>query len=353
MTKIIRSALFLGAVPALLLGQTVTVDCPEDSCHIAPYYEGYGGFVGVAANADDAATADIDESEVEFWILCGNVTVAGKVKPDSAGIVRQALTTSNNFACQADEGGTIEIFGLKDGGWYWINDATNSAVSALIRKDSLGHPHATPTNPGGVTLSTVTNGAATFVKEPASGRVGIIPHIVPSKPIPGCSGAAGTASAGDCVLGSPSGWSLTASPSTVTRPTDTTAAEVTVTLDGTNFITTGTAAATAETLEHHTSVAGVGFKDGTNAGAAPATGQSGLLVWTIAVDADAARCGADNPDRGSAQSVTMKIAAASLTNVIPGLPTAGVETSFSVNCAAASSSAGGAELVPDNPFPVD
>ena len=353
MTRIISSALFFGAVPALLLGQTITVDCPEDSCHIAPYYEGEGGFVGEAANVDDAATADVDESEVKFFLICGSVVRSDSVKPDSGGIVRQALTAADDFACSAEDGGTVEIDGLKDGGWYWINDATNSAVSALIRKDSLGHPYTTPTDPGGVTLRSMTGGAATFAKHEASGRVGIIPHIVPSKPIPGCSGAAGDASAGDCVLGSPSGWSLTASPSTVTRPTDTTAAEVTVTLDGTNFITTGTAAATAEALEHHTSVAGVAFKDGTDAGAAPGTGQSGLLVWTIAVEADADRCRADNPDRGNAQSVTMKIAAASLTNVIPGLPTAGVETSFTVNCAAASSSAGGAELVPDNPFPVD
>ena len=81
---------------------------------------------------------------------------------------------------------------------------TSSALTALIPKDILGNDQMEPTDPDGVTLRTAEDGVATFVKHTPSGRVGIIPHIVPEKPLPGCTGAVGEASAADCHLGSPS-----------------------------------------------------------------------------------------------------------------------------------------------------
>lgn len=348
MKQVIRTAIVIGAFPALLSGQSF--DCPESTCQVAPYYAGNGGFVGEAAAMDDSDTTEVDESQVNFRVVCGAVTISGSVVPDSGGIVRQALTTDNGFACQAEGGGTLEIDGLKDGGWYWINDATSSAVSALIRKDSLSHPRTMPTDPGGLVLKTVEGGAATFAKHEPSGRVGIIPHIVPRKPTPDCSGAVGGATATDCVLGSAADWSLAASPSSVTRPADADANnEVTVTLMGTKFITTGEVAARAE-LNQHDSV--VGVKLDKDDGAAPGEGGTGVLAWTVTVAPDADRCASANPDRLNAQTITVQVA--TVAEVIPGLSDDGVETTFSVNCPDdTAANRGGVELVPENPFPVD
>ena len=233
----------------------------------------------------------------------------------------------------------------------WINDDTNSAVTALIRKDSLGHPQTMPTDPGGVVLKSLEGGAATFAKHEPSGRVGIIPHIVPRKPVPACSGAADDRTA-DCVLGTSAGWSLAASPSSVTRPTGGAAAvEVTVTLTGTRFITTGTVAATANLDEVHSSVLAVGLRSAS--GGAPGAGEPGVLQWTVTVGADDNRClpANNDPDRLNAQTVPVNVPA--VTDVIPGLPTDGLQASFTVNCPADSAANRGVELAPGNPFPVD
>ena len=346
MKKIIPTAILIAGFPALLSAQGAT--CEAATCQLAPYFEGTGGFVGDPARVNDPTT-DVDESEVTFIVTCGNVTVRGTVTPDSAGVVRQALTVENGYACEAEAGGTIEIDGLKDGGWYWINDDRSSAVTALIRKDSLGHPRTIPTDPGGIVLKSVEGGAATFAKHEPSGRVGIIPHIVPGKPVPDCSGVAGSDTAIGCVLGTPDDWLLTTRSSSVTRPTGGDPdVEVTVTLTGTRFITTGTVAAAA-TLDIHTSVVGVVLS--AESGAPPSMDEPGVLEWVVTVAADADRCVSTNPDRMNEQTVTVEVASAD--EVIPGLPTDGVETSFTVNCAALPAASQGVELAPGNPFPVD
>ena len=350
--QIIPVALVIGAVPALLSGQGVSIDCPEETCHVAPYYEGNGGFVGEAANEDDEDTADVDESEVTFFLLCGNVIVSDTVSPDSRGIVRQALTTANSLSCMAEGGGTLEIKGLKDGGWYWINDATNSAVSPLLPKDVLGNDQTEPTDPGGVTLSAVEDGAATLVKHKPSGRVGLIPHIIPEKPRPDCHGMVGEASAGDCHLGAGSDWSLVASPPQVVRPMGSDAPkEVTVTLMGTSFITSGVVYATAD-ADYHSSVAQVTLESRT--GEAPAAGEPGVLQWVLTVGADDDRCLPANsdPDRLNEQTVT--VAVLEVEEVIPPL-SEGIEVEFTINCEDDSAAAAnlGAELAPGIPLPVD
>jgi hypothetical protein len=138
--------------------------------------------------------------------------------------------------------------------------------------------------------------------------------------------------------------------SAVTRPTGSAAdVEVTVTLMGTKFITTGTVAATANLNDLHSSVLGVALSSAS--GAAPGANEAGVLNWTVTVGADANRCASTNPDRLTAQTVPVGVAA--VDEVIPGLSANGVETSFTVNCAAASAAGRGVELVPGNPFPVD
>ena len=46
--RMFGTAILVGAFPALLPGQ-VSVECPEATCQVAPYFEGVGGFVGEAA----------------------------------------------------------------------------------------------------------------------------------------------------------------------------------------------------------------------------------------------------------------------------------------------------------------
>ena len=349
MKHIIPVALLIGAAPALLFGQ-VTVDCPEETCQIAPYYVGNGGFVGEAANVDDEDTEDVDESEVSFHVVCDNVTISTSAAPDGDGIVRQALNTDGGLSCRPGTRGRLEIDNLLPGGWYWINDDENSAVSALIPKAAAGNEQIVPTDPGGVVLDSESNGIGTYVKEPASGRVGIIPHIVPTRPIKGCSGMVGEESATDCHLGSPEGWRLRASPSSVIRPTGAEQPKpVVVTLYGENFLTTATIYGRAE-VDHHTSVEGILFNQST--GAAPPEGQPGVLGWSVSVAPDDNRCLPSNndPDRGSAQTVTFRLA--ELDGVIPGPGADTVETTFTVTCPDDSAASAGAELVPENPFPV-
>lgn len=345
MKQMIPFAFLAGAAPALLSGQTVSVNCPEERCQVAPYFAGEGGFVGESAGIGG-------ESDVQFIVVCGNVTLTSTAEPDSNGIVRQALNNANALNCRAGTSGRIEVDNLKPGGWYWINDDRSSAVSAFIPKSAIGNDRIDVTDPGGVVLSRSENGAATWVKHSPTGRVGIIPNIVPSRPVAGCSGAAGEDTAVDCHLGSPESWRLSVNPSSIIRPTGNEAAkEVTVTLHGENFIATGMVAARAE-IEHHTSVSGVLFNQ--TSGVAPDEGEPGVLVWTVQVGADDNRCLAANndPDRRSPQTITVVLA--ETLGVIPDPPDDEVETTFTVNCPADSAAAQpGADLVPENPFPVN
>lgn len=337
MKQIIPIALLLGAAPALLFGQ-VTVNCPDETCQVAPYFAGSGGFVGESAGLDG-------EPDVSFFVVCGNVTISGVAEPDSQGIVRQAL--SGNLACP--DRGRLEIDNLKPGGWYWINDDRNSAVAAFIPKSAAGNEQIVPTDPGGLVIDREEDGLGTYVKHTPTGRVGIIPHVVPARPIKGCSGMAHEETATDCHLGSPEGWRVSASPSSVVRPAGgQQSREVVVKLYGQNFVRTGQVAARAA-LEHHLSVEAIVFNQ--NVGVAPAEGESGVLGWSLEVGGDDARClpANNNPDRTTAQTITFMIA--EMEGVVPDAPNDSVKTTITVNCPAESAASAGAELVPDNPFP--
>ena len=178
--KHITIALVLCAIPAMAFGQAgvadaakVSVACPDDECHVAPYFAGSGGFVGEMADGFD---------EVNLVATCGNVSTSAKAEPDANGIVAMLFSMDNGLACTGN--GSVEIHGLMDGGWYWITDDMNSAVSALLPKDAMDNTQAMPADPGSddIKLTTVEGGSATFVKQMSTGRVGIIPHIVPEPP---------------------------------------------------------------------------------------------------------------------------------------------------------------------------
>ena len=336
-------ALLIGAVPALLFAQGA-FDCPEERCQVAPYFAGSGGFVGESAGHGG-------EREVTFIVVCGNTTTTSAVQPDSDGVVRRALNDAEGLSCRAGTNGRIEVDNLLPGGWYWINDDVNSAVSAFIPKEALSNEQVDVTDPGGVILDSPSGGVATYVKHEPTGRVGIIPHLVPTKPIPGCSGAAGSETAVDCHLGSPDDWQLRADPSSVVRPTGNQAVrEVVVSLYGENFLTTGAVRARAE-IEHHASVEGILFTRTT--GEPRQRGEPGVVRWLVEVAGDDDRClpANDDPDRGNAQTVTFKLA--EMDGVLPDPADGTIETTFMVNCPDASAAIAGAELVPENPFPVE
>ena len=344
MKQIIPLALLAGAVPALLAAQTTgSVECPR--CQVAPYFAGEGGFVGESAGYGGS-------DEVEFFVVCADRTISVRVQPDSNGIVREALNAANGRNCPAGATGTLEVGNLKPGAWYWINDDQNSAVAAFIPKDAVGNDQIDVTDPGGVEIDTPADGIGTYVRHVPTGRVGIIPRIVPTRPIPGCSGMVGEASASDCHLGSSDGWGLSVSPSEVIRPLGTDPAkEVVVRLLGENFITTRTLSARGE-IEHHTSVTAIQLS--VDGGQATGQGEEGVLKWTVTVGADDNRClpANNDPDRLNEQTITFSIAA--MDGTIPALGADGLETMFTVNCPDDSAAAQtGADLVPENPFPVN
>ncbi|MDE2921283.1 MAG: hypothetical protein OYL92_10460 [Acidobacteriota bacterium] len=183
MKNYLMFALLICATASMAFGQAgvadaakVTVACPDDECHVAPYFQGEGGFVGMLADGFD---------EVNFVVTCGNVSTSAKADVSADGVVTQLFSMDNGLAC-GSAGGSIEIHGVMDGGWYWVTDDMNSAVSSLMPKDAMGNMQVTPADPmsDDIMLTSVEGGSATFVKQMSTGRVGIIPHVVPEPPMP-------------------------------------------------------------------------------------------------------------------------------------------------------------------------
>ena len=165
--KHITIALVLCAIPAVAVGQTVTCD---DCTHVASVYMGEGG---VIATADDA--------DMVTWVAtCSGVTRTGELMANDDGVV-SALWTGD-LACMAEMGGSFEIGPVMDGGWYWVTDAMNSAVGGLVSKDVLENDAADITSAGDGVSMTMGKGAV-YLKEAASGRVGILPNILPEPPM--------------------------------------------------------------------------------------------------------------------------------------------------------------------------
>ena len=176
--KCLILALLLSAIPAIAMGQTGTVVACEDPCYVAPFFKGQGGFVAQGRTG----------TEVVFAVSCGSTVQTAAAEQDSEGIVRQLFTWDNGLACNAENGGMLQIDKIQPGGWYWINDERNSAVSPLVRAATLAGPPTIPFDPGGVTMTTSDGGAGTFVKDETSGRVGILHHILPAPAMPLCGG---------------------------------------------------------------------------------------------------------------------------------------------------------------------
>ena len=174
--KYLFLALFCAFISTAAFGQIgvsgpaeVAINCPDDECHVAPFFKGEGGFIGEVADGFD---------EVNFVVDCGLVSTSATAAP-SGGMVAQLLSMDNGLACM--NGGSVEVHGVKDGGWYWINDATNSAVASLVAKDALGNDMVSPANPGGtdITLESMSGAGSSIVKQASTGRIGILHHVLP------------------------------------------------------------------------------------------------------------------------------------------------------------------------------
>ena len=163
-----------------LEAQTVTLDCAEVPCHAAPLLRGSGGFVG---------RARYDVELVEAVLTCRGTStkkvVTRELAPGRGGLVSVLFGfddgTAEALVCEPDEDATLEIRGLTDGGWYWINDEFNSAVAPLLAKDVLGNRKVRPVNPGSrdILIEANRSGTASFVKQFSTGRVGVLPHVLP------------------------------------------------------------------------------------------------------------------------------------------------------------------------------
>ena len=90
--------------------------------------------------------------------------------------------TAEAMVCEPDEDATLDIRGLTDGGWYWLDDEANSAVAPLLSRDVLDNRKVFPVNPGSpdILIEANRSGTASFVKQFSTGRVGVLSHVLPA-----------------------------------------------------------------------------------------------------------------------------------------------------------------------------
>ena len=400
MKNYLMVALILCAIPAVAVGQTVSCD---DCSHVASVYMGEGG---VIATADDA--------DMVTWVAsCGGVTRSGELEPNDDGVV--AALWTGDLACMAEGGGSFELGPVMDGGWFWVTDAMNSAVGGLVAKDVLENDAADITSAGDGVSMTMGKGAV-YLKEAASGRVGILPNILPEPPMEalkkcgyndkGATGKTATAVANaadarftrvisECALGDGGTITLATTNNTFTgattrvmdkgtivRPGGTGTVVVTVDLwgNGSGHFTTaedahallGQSAVGLTQLRSIARLTGVTYSARLGTGPTGAafvadTAQAGITM--NAGSADAANtvsftiaandgyCSRNNNHPATVSVTALMADATSTAQVTPPRTrnaTSGAvgATSFTVVCGSASSANMGQELVPENPFPI-
>lgn len=397
--KHITIALVLCAIPAMAFGQNVSCD---GCTHEVSVYMGEGGLIATADGAD----------MVTYVATCEGVTRSGELMANADGVVATLLTMDNGLACGvADEDNVFQLGPIMDGGWFWITDDMNSAVGNLVSQDVLDNEATDITSTTSVTM---TEGkGAVYLKETSSGRVGILPNILPemtTEPaaVNNCSyTGAGTAASPyapetrNCMLGNGGSMLLVQGPTDiftgkrpelganamVTRPAS---GEVTVHADlwgnGSGHYVAAYDAGTANganarlghpggirleaTISAMLGAAGPGTGDaidtigpGGVAGAGltfDGSTTASLGVLTIVHDATYCNPTAKPPVNHTA-TITFAAAlnATQKTQVVPTLATApaaagtAARHTITVVCPSASSANMGTELVPENPFPVD
>ena len=165
MKKFLMIALLVGAIPAVAFSQDVSC---EGCTHEVSVYMGEGGLIATADGVD----------MVTYVATCEGVTRSDQLPANADGVVATLLTMENGLACHGDdEDNMFQLGPIMDGGWYWITDDVNSAVGNLVSQDILDNE---TTDITGTTSVTMTEGkGAVYLKEISSGRVGILPNILP------------------------------------------------------------------------------------------------------------------------------------------------------------------------------
>ncbi len=389
--KHITIALVLCAIPAMAFGQTVSCD---DCTHEVSVYMGGGGLIATADDAD----------MVSYVATCGGSSRFDELAANDDGVVAML------FEPCLSEGGSFKIGPIMDGGWYWITDDMNSAVGNLVAMDILDNDTVDITDAGDSVDMTMGKGAV-YLKH-TSGRVGILPNILPEPPATplrkcGFSGAATAASPAvpvntGCALGDGGTTVLATSTNGITgatvqimdkgsinRPGGTASVSILVDLWGNgsgHYVTThdadvnnGVSAllgqsavalnATARpaarltgvtyTVTHSTGGpgAGTGITSGTPIAGVDHTTDANALTITVANDT--AYCSKTANHTGTVNVTALMTDETSAALVTPSIKrnatTSAVGSmSFNVVCPSASASANqGQELVPENPFPTE
>ena len=371
--KHITIALVLCAIPAMAFGQTVTCD---DCDMIAPVFQGEGGFVGMLADGAEEAV---------FVVACGNSTTSGEAMADDDGVVSQLFNMANGLACGGDDG-SIEIGGLAPGAWYWITDDTSSAVGNLVAKDVLDNEGTPAADPGSDDITLTEAKGATFIKQASTGRVGILPTILPV-PTPAPATLCGPRyqastrtfalqQSSNCMLGNGGTKIRLVGPAAYGRTGHLTSGTVTRNASG-------NVAVSADLWVNESGSYATGVTpDPAHGWIGRETGNMNWLdaTWTVTLDSAGPEAG-DLPGAGvtftdaaqltieivpsatyctakASHPATVTITAAPGTNDIhPAVATAPngstASTKLTINCPPAGAAAQGQELVPDNPFPTD
>ena len=387
--KHITIALVLCAIPAVAAAQDVHCD---DCTHRVSVYHGEGGFIATAAD---------DAEMVTFVATCDGVTRSDELMPNDDGMVSMLLT--GDYACMS-EGGSFRLGPIMDGGWYWLTMEDNSAVGGLVNDMILDNEPTMITGAGdGVKM--MAGSGAVLLSETATGRVGILPTILPEPPapdtvlcgprIPAGSKTYTSQMSSSCMLGNGGakvriigtdhlGREVMITSQTISRPVG--SASVTLMADlwhnesgsySTDTSGTGGAPSTASIQagwpgkgEDNWLAATWAGTVGGNPGTAPAAAATthgvvvtdgsgstpaGQATITITNNTDYCPASATAPKH----SLTLNVTATPGTNAVhPAVTTtgplaAGLSAKLTIVCASASSANMGQELVPENPFPTD
>lgn len=399
--NILIVALVALALPAVAFGQTVSCDgCTHD----LSVYMGEGGFI-----------AETDADMVNWVATCNNVTTSGELMPNDDGVVAALLNDENGLSCHNDDNSRFQLGPVEDNGWFWITDDMNSAVGGLVNHDVLENENTVMPVSAGDGVTMMAGRGAYFLKEAATGRVGILPMVLPMPDMDPpetnfcsytTSGTAAapvyTAETRNCMLGDggstlrvqgPPGFytgrrTTIAANGSVTRPAGT--ATVTVTADlwgnGTGHYLNpssvdsrtgadarvghpgGTALPLDATIAASLRPGGVGTGQDIDGTGPDGEAGAGLTfaesegVGTLTIAADSAYCDPTaRPPKTHSATVRFQasLTAAQKIEVIPTLTTtpavAGVAARHTIviMCPTGAAAHQGQELVPENPFPVD
>ena len=350
---VIAPALALMPLPAAAQAPLLNLTCtPEEECHVAPYFHGGGGFVGQALAGSTSG---------RVVVVCGGMSSEFSYTPGTNGRVAEAITPD---ACPAGDNGVLLIRGLEDGGWYYMNDTTSSAVAPLVPLTVLSDPARSraPYDPGGLTVATAPsisiNGQTlsdigTFLKHDPTGRVGLFPHVAATRRSPTCEHALtdGSVPKNECYLNA-----------VYTAQISVDDGGMTSVYENGDTITRKGPGGSDLTLVPGIDAAGnvqtdVMFDE--YAGGAPTVtgdnvhqiGAAAGAMSTVDIepaDASGERCEASNPDRGTALPVKWTFAHADIEGDAP-IITTDLEVEIMVACPpVASSSHQGVDLVPDS-----